>query len=45
VLNPRQIGRHILGYAVGEVLLVGVGAEIVEREHDNRQARRDEGLC
>jgi len=42
--DPRQIGRQILGDAVGKVLLVGVFAEIGKRQHDNRQARRDEGL-
>jgi hypothetical protein len=35
VLDPRQIGRQILGDPVGKVLLVGVVAEIGERQHHN----------
>jgi prevent-host-death family protein len=45
VCNARQIGRHILGDSVGEILLLRVTAEIGEGQHDDRQARRDEGLC
>ncbi len=42
--DPRQIGRHILGDSIREILLVGVITEIGERQHDNRQTRTDEGL-
>jgi len=40
--NPRQLGRHILGDAIGKILLIGVVAEIGERQYDDRQARRGE---
>jgi hypothetical protein len=40
VRDPRQIGRDILGKGIGEMLLIGVVAEIDERQHDDRQARR-----
>jgi len=43
VRDPRQIGRQILGDPVCKVLLLGVVAEIGERQHDNRQARRSDG--
>ena len=42
--DPRQIGREILGNPVCEILLVGVVAKVGEREHDDRQARRNGGL-
>ena len=38
--DPRQIGRQILGDAVGKILLLGVVAQIVEGQHHDRQARR-----
>jgi hypothetical protein len=38
--EPREIGRDIVGDAVGEILLLGVIAENGERQHDNRQARK-----
>src|SRR5262249_49639692 len=40
VREPRQIGRQILGDAVGEVLLLRVVAEVGEWQHNDRQARR-----
>ena len=42
--DPRQIGRQILGDPVGKILLPRVVAVIGERQHDDRQARRDEAL-
>jgi len=42
--DARQIRRHILCDAVGKVLLVGVIAEVGERQHDDRQPWRHEGL-
>lgn len=36
VRDPRQIGRQILSDGVGEVLLVGVVAEVGKGEHDDR---------
>jgi hypothetical protein len=43
VRHPRQIGRQIVGDPVGKILLVGVVAEVGERQHDDRQARRSDG--
>jgi len=42
--EPRQIGRQILGDAVREILLVGIIAEIGERQLDDRKAWHDGGL-
>jgi hypothetical protein len=38
--NARQINCHIVANRVSEVLLVGIIAEIKERQYDNRKARR-----
>src|SRR6516164_5082388 len=37
VCEPRQIGRQILGNAVGKILLFAVVAQIDERQDHNRQ--------
>src|SRR5271165_260100 len=37
-LDPRQIGRQILGDPVGEILLLAVVAQGCKRQHDDRQA-------
>jgi peptide/nickel transport system substrate-binding protein len=42
--DTREIGRQILGDPVRKILLVGVVAQIGEREHDDGQARRTAGL-
>jgi hypothetical protein len=44
VRDPRQIGRQILGDAVGKILLLPVVAEIGKGQHHDRQARHDGGL-
>ena len=36
----REVGGQIVGQAVGEIVLLGVAAEVGERQHDDRQARR-----
>ena len=36
-LDPRNVGRQILGDPVGEIFLLGVVAAIGERQHDDRQ--------
>jgi hypothetical protein len=40
VRDPRQIRRQILGDSVREILLLRVIAEVGERQHHDRQARR-----
>jgi len=40
--DARDIGRQVIGNAVGEVFLLRVVAEIGEREHDNRKTWRRE---
>ena len=41
ILKPRQLRCQILGDAVGEILLLGVLAEVRKRQDNDRQARRD----
>src|SRR6516162_7075860 len=38
--DPREIGRQIVGDAVGEIFLVGIVRQIAKWQHDDRQARR-----
>src|ERR1044071_1102108 len=38
--DSRQIGCQILGNAVGEILLVGIAAQIGERQNHNRESLR-----
>ena len=38
--DARQIGRQIVGDAVGEIVLLGIVTQIREGQDDNRQARR-----
>ena len=38
--NARKIGRQALGDPVDEMLLLRIAADIGERQHDDRQARR-----
>ena len=38
--NMREVGGQIVGEGVGEIVLLGVAAQIGERQHDDRQARR-----
>ena len=38
IREPRQIGRQILGDAVGEILLLAVVAQITKGQHHDRQA-------
>jgi hypothetical protein len=33
---PRQIRRHILGDPIREILLLGIVAQIGERQYDDR---------
>jgi hypothetical protein len=35
--RPRQRGGDLLGDAVGEIVLIGIAAEIVERQHRDRR--------
>ena len=35
--EPRQLGKDILGNAVGEIVLALVAAEVVERQHGDRR--------
>src|SRR5215831_6582217 len=44
IVDPRQIGRYILGDPIGKILLLGVIAEIGKWQHDDRQTRRDKRL-
>jgi hypothetical protein len=44
IRDPRQIGRQILGDAIREILLLRIVAQISERQHDNRQAWREDRL-
>jgi len=45
VREPRQVGRQIIGDAVGKILLPGIVAAIGERQHRDRPARGDERPC
>jgi hypothetical protein len=36
----REVGGEIVGEAVGEIILLGVAAEVGERQDDDRHARR-----
>ena len=38
--DPREIGRHILGDPVSEILLLRVVAEVCKGQDDDRQPRR-----
>jgi hypothetical protein len=38
--DARQIGGQAFGDAVGEIFLLGIAADIGEREHDDRQPGR-----
>lgn len=38
--NPREIGGEAFRHAVDKGFVIRVAAEVREREHDNRQARR-----
>ena len=40
VEQMRQIGRQIIGDAVGEIVLLLVAAQVLERQHDDREPRR-----
>src|SRR5215813_6079663 len=36
-LEPRQCGNDFFGHAIGEILLLGVAAHVLEREHGDRR--------
>ena len=36
----REVGRQIVGDSVGEILLLRIAAEVLERQHDDRKPRR-----
>ena len=40
VRDTREIGRHVLGDAVGKILLLRVVAEVCKGQDDDRQPRR-----
>jgi hypothetical protein len=40
VRESRQVGRQIIGDAIGKILLLTVVGEIGKGQHDDRQARR-----
>jgi hypothetical protein len=42
--NPREIGGKVVGDPVREILLLRVVGEVGKRQHDDRKARREEGL-
>ena len=39
-MKMREVGRKIVGNPVGEILLVLVAGEVLERQHDDRKPRR-----
>jgi hypothetical protein len=48
IMKPRQLGDQLLGHAVGEVFILGIGADVGERQHRDtvlvqRRLRRDRG--
>jgi hypothetical protein len=43
ILEPREIGRQILGDPVREILLLPIVAEVCKGEDDDRQTRRRDG--
>src|ERR1700722_13169687 len=38
--DARQVRGEALGYAIGEIVLLGIATDVREREHDDGQARR-----
>ena len=42
--DARQIGRKIVGNAIGKILLLGIVAEVGKGQHDDRQTWRNGGL-
>jgi hypothetical protein len=40
VADARQVGGEVLGDAVGEIVLGGITGKVLERQDDNREARR-----
>jgi len=42
--DTGQIGRHVLGDPISEILLLRIVAEVGEGQHHDRQARRNRGL-
>ena len=38
--HARKVGRQALGDAVDEIVLLGIAADIGERQNDDREARR-----
>jgi hypothetical protein len=36
----REVGRQIVGDAVGEIVLLLVAAQVLERQNDDRKPRR-----
>src|SRR5438552_131822 len=36
-IDPRQAGDDILDHAVGEILLLGIAAHVLERQHRDRR--------
>src|SRR6516225_8907064 len=45
IRQPRQIGRQILSNPICEVLLLGIGVKVGERQYDDRQALSGDGLA
>ena len=41
--DPGEVGDHLLHQAVGEVRVVGIGAQVGERQHDDGLLRRGRG--
>jgi hypothetical protein len=44
IRNPRKIGGQIVSNPIREVFLIRIVRQVRKGQHDDRQARRDEGL-
>src|SRR5690348_10269433 len=45
VLNVREVAGKIIGNAIGQVVVTGIAAEVVEGENDDRKPRPAGGSC
>jgi hypothetical protein len=36
----NEVAGKVVGYAVGQVVVLGIAAQVLERQNDDRQTRR-----